>query len=65
MHPALARPVRRFLSGAPIPPDVQAVLDAASVAMDDMERERALSMRTMDELSHELQERYDKVKEDW
>ncbi len=57
MHPALARPVRRFLAGETLTPGMQAVLDAASRALDDMQRDRAMSARTMDELSLELQER--------
>ena len=63
MHPALARPVRRFLGIEPLTPGVQAVLDAASLALDDMQRDRELSARTMDELSHELEERLQKVRE--
>lgn len=62
MHPALARPVRRHLGGVEISPAVQAVLDAAGAALDDMERDRALSTRTMDELSLELEERFSKVR---
>lgn len=62
MHPALARPVRRFLGTTPLPPEFEAVLAAASAALDDMERNRAMSMRTMDELSHELEERFAKVR---
>lgn len=62
MHPALARPVRRHLGATPLTPAVQAVLDAASLALEDMERDRALSARTMDELSMELEERFVKVR---
>jgi diguanylate cyclase (GGDEF)-like protein/PAS domain S-box-containing protein len=62
MHPALARPVRRFLGSEPLTPAVQAVLDAASLALEDMQRDRALSSRTMDELSMELEERFAKVR---
>jgi PAS domain S-box-containing protein len=62
MHPALARPVRRYLGDAPLPREVEAVLASASAALDDMERDRAMSMRTMDELSRELEERFAKVR---
>jgi diguanylate cyclase (GGDEF)-like protein/PAS domain S-box-containing protein len=62
MHPALARPVRRHLGSAPLSPAMQAVLDAASLALEDMQRDRALSARTMDELSMELEERFAKVR---
>jgi diguanylate cyclase (GGDEF)-like protein/PAS domain S-box-containing protein len=41
---------------------MQAVLDAASLALDDMQRDRAMSARTMDELSLELEERFAKVR---
>ncbi len=57
MHPALSRPVRRHLGGAEISPALQSVLDAASRALEDMERDRAQSSRMMDELSLELEER--------
>ncbi len=63
MHPALSRPVRRFLQNEPLTPGMQAVLDAASLALDDMQRDRAMSARTMDELSKELEERVAKVRE--
>lgn len=62
MHPALARPVRRYLGNTPLSREVEAVLVSASAALDDMERDRAMSMRTMDELSRELEERFAKVR---
>ena len=63
MHPALARPVRRHLGDEALTPAMQAVLDAASAALDDMQRDRAMSARTMDELSLELEERFEKLRD--
>ena len=54
--------MRRFLGSEPLTPGMQSVLDAASLALDDMQRDRELSARTMDELSHELEERLEKVR---
>ncbi len=62
MHPAIVRAVRRHLGVAPPSAEVQAVLDAASVTLEDMERDRTMSLRTMDELSRELEERFAKLK---
>ena len=63
MHPALARPVRRHLGDEALTPAMQAVLDAASAALDDMQRDRAMSARTMDALSLELEERFEKLRD--
>ena len=63
MHPALARPVRRHLGDEALTPAMQAVLDAASAALDDMQRDRTMSARTMDALSLELEERFEKLRD--
>ena len=63
MHPALTRPVRRHLGDEALTPAMQAVLDAASAALDDMQRDRTMSARTMDALSLELEERFEKLRD--
>lgn len=62
MHPAIARQVRRELGGVAITPGMEAVLDAASRALRDLERDRDVAGRTMDELSHELEERLESMR---
>ncbi len=62
MHQALVRPVRRYLGGEPLPPNVERVLDAASRALNDMERDRQFATRTMEQLSLELEERLESVR---
>ena len=63
MHPALARLVRRHLANETVTAGLQAVLDAASNTLDDMQRDREMSARTSHELSRELEERLEKVRE--
>ncbi|MFN8574276.1 MAG: EAL domain-containing protein [Gemmatimonadaceae bacterium] len=62
MHPALARPIRRYLGETGLTGPVQAVLQAASDVLSDIDRDRELSTRTMQELSNELQERLERVR---
>lgn len=62
MHQALVRPVRRYLGTEPLPPNVERVLDAASRALNDMERDREFATRTMEQLSLELEERLESVR---
>lgn len=62
MHPAIARPIRRYLGDTEIPESVQDVLTAASNALYDMDRDREITARTMAVLSSELEERLERVR---
>lgn len=63
MHPAIARQVRRKLGADALTPAVADVLEAASRALRDLERDRDVVGRTMDELSHELEDRLESMRE--
>lgn len=62
MHPALIRPVRRHLGAHDHSVAFDKVLQSASEALWDLERDRAFATRTMDQLSHELEERLESVR---
>lgn len=62
MHPALTRPLRRHLGGAPMSEPVAKVLEAASEALWDLERDRAFTTTTMEQLSVELEERLENMR---
>lgn len=62
MHPALARPIRRYLGDTPVTGAIHDVLQAASDLISDIDRDRELAMRTMQELSNELEERLERVR---
>ncbi|MFN8579726.1 MAG: PAS domain S-box protein [Gemmatimonadaceae bacterium] len=54
--------MRRHFGDGVIPQAVQALMDAANDALFDMERDRALSTRMMEQLSLELEERLQRVR---
>lgn len=62
MHPAIARQLRRAFAGEALTPAVTQVLEAASRALRDLERDRDVAGRTMDELSQELEDRLESMR---
>jgi diguanylate cyclase (GGDEF)-like protein/PAS domain S-box-containing protein len=63
VHPYVARQLRRHFGQQEVTPELQPVLRAVSALLDDVDRERELGSAAMDELSRELQERYERMQQ--
>lgn len=63
MHPYVRRQLRRHCGDAPLAPELLPVLEAVSTLLDDVDREQELGAAAMDELSRELQERFERLQQ--
>lgn len=63
MHPYVRRQLRRHFGEAHLAPEVRPILEAVSTLLYDVDREREIGAATMDELSRELQERYERLEQ--
>ncbi|HEY0928456.1 MAG TPA: EAL domain-containing protein [Gemmatimonas sp.] len=63
MHQTILRQIRRLRDQETPSVGVQAVLEAASRALYDLERDRDVASRTMDELSRELEDRLEAMRQ--
>jgi diguanylate cyclase (GGDEF)-like protein/PAS domain S-box-containing protein len=63
VHPYLRQQLQRCVGAKPIAPDLLPVLEAVSTVLDTVDRERELGAAAVDELSRELQERYERLQQ--
>jgi diguanylate cyclase (GGDEF)-like protein/PAS domain S-box-containing protein len=61
LHPFIQRQLRRHFAGQAPPTELSPVLHSISELLRDVDRERDLNVAAMDELSRELQERYERL----
>ncbi|WP_353266935.1 EAL domain-containing protein [Gemmatimonas sp.] len=63
MHPYVARQLRRHFGNESPQPELLPVLKAVSALLHDVDRERELGAAAMNELSRELQQRYERMEQ--
>ncbi len=63
MHPYVERQLRRHLGSALVAEELMPVLSAVSTLLHDVDHERDLGAAAMDELSNELQSRYERMQQ--
>lgn len=63
MHPYVKRQLRRHFGDNAPPPELVPVLKAVSALLHDVDRERELGAAAMNELSRELQQRYERMEQ--
>lgn len=63
MHPFVLRQLRRHFGDTTPQPELVPVLKAVSTLLHDVDRERELGAAAMNELSRELQQRYERVEQ--
>jgi len=63
VHPYVQRQLRRHFGDSPLQPELVPVLKAVSALLHDVDRERELGAAAMNELSRELQQRYERMEQ--